>query len=355
MTYKRKQLPKYCLHKSTGRAFVRIDGKTYYLGKHGSTASRLEYDRIIAEFIANGRQSFQSPDEILVENLIVRFLDYIERERNYCESIKERFRFVLRRVNDLYGKQLVSQFSPSVLKTIRRQYLENGLSRRTINAYINDIRQMFYWGFDEEIVPAEIAGALRMVKNLQTGRSSAVEYDPIEPVPDEIVEKTLPHIESQQVRDMVLVQRFIGGRPQDVRNMRFCDIDTSGEVWKYTPFTHKTKKKGKIRILPIGPRAQAILQKYFDQCTDREQFVFPSPDVKKPQQWYADTIKNACKRAGVPHWTPNQLRHAAGTEVREKFGLEYAQAVLGHANAKTTEIYARVSFEKAAKVAREIG
>ena len=46
---------------------------------------------IVTEFIANGRQPFQSPDEILVENLIVRFLDYIEREQNYRESTKECF------------------------------------------------------------------------------------------------------------------------------------------------------------------------------------------------------------------------------------------------------------------------
>jgi len=46
----------------------------YYLGKYGSTASRPEYDRIIAEFVANGRQPFAHPDTILVESLIVRYL-----------------------------------------------------------------------------------------------------------------------------------------------------------------------------------------------------------------------------------------------------------------------------------------
>jgi hypothetical protein len=60
MTYQKKQLPKYCKHKSTNRAFVRIDGKMYYLGKYGSDASRREYDRIIAEFLAHGRQTLQS-------------------------------------------------------------------------------------------------------------------------------------------------------------------------------------------------------------------------------------------------------------------------------------------------------
>ena len=67
MPYTKKQLPKYCQHKPTGRAFVRIDGKMFYLGKYGSEASRREYDRIIAEFIANGRQSLRNADEILIE------------------------------------------------------------------------------------------------------------------------------------------------------------------------------------------------------------------------------------------------------------------------------------------------
>ncbi|MCH7727914.1 MAG: hypothetical protein IH991_15770 [Planctomycetes bacterium] len=32
-------------------------------------------------------------------------------------------------------------------------------------------------------------------------------------------------------------------------------------------------------------------------------------------------------------WSPNQLRHTAGTDVRKRYGLEAAQVVLGHASA----------------------
>ena len=128
MTYYRKQLPKYCLHKGTGRAFVRIGGKTYYLGKHGSETSRREYDRIIAEFIANGRQPFQNPDEILIENLIARFLDHVHNEQDYGNQTQTRFGRVLKKLNHLYGKQRVSQFGPAALKVVRRQYLDEGLS-----------------------------------------------------------------------------------------------------------------------------------------------------------------------------------------------------------------------------------
>jgi integrase len=355
MFHARKQLPKYCHHKASGRAFVRIGGKMYYLGKYGSAASRREYDRIIAEFVTNGRQPFYHPDEILIEQLIARFLVHTETERNYNDTTKKRMKTVLRLLYRLYGKQPVSSFSPMALKSIRRQFVENGLAKDTINNYIGIIKQVFYWGCEEEIIPTDIAAALRMVPMLKSGQTSAVEYEDIEPVDDAIVEKTLPYLKSQ-IQEMVRVQRLISGRPQDIFNMRPCDIDRSGEIWKYIPFTHKTKYKKKLRELPIGPKAQQILLPYLERCKDDlEQFVFPRSKAKYYWRNYGTAIATACKKAGVPVWTPNQLRHAGGTEVRKKFGLDFAQAVLGHANAKTTEIYAKVSFEKAAAVAKEIG
>jgi integrase len=356
MTYYKKQLPKYCRHKTSGRAFVRIGGKMYYLGKHGSAASRREYDRIIAEFVANGRQPFYRVDELTIESLIWRFLDYANRELCYCDTTKKRITITLRALNALYGKQLVSQFTPSALKILRQQFVDRKLARHTVNGYVGIIKQVFYWGCEEEIVPAEIGAALRMVKHLQAGRTSAVDYDDIEPVEEEIVNKTLPYLKPM-VQDMVRVQRCISGRPQDVFNMRACDIDRSGAIWKYTPFTHKTKKRGKIRELPIGPKAQQILQPHIDRCKDDpEQFIFKTPRGSQCYGgYYNQAIITACKKAGIAKWTPNQLRHAGGTEIRSKFGLDHAQAGLGHAKARTTEIYAKIAYEKAAQVAAEIG
>ena len=217
------------------------------------------------------------------------------------------------------------------------------------------IKHVFDWGCEEEIVPATVAGALRTVKSLQIGRTSAPEYRTVKPVADDVVEKTLAHVKSPQVQDMIRVQRLISGRPQDVFNMRFCDIDRSRKIWRYAPYTHKTKHRDKIRLLAIGPKAQRILLPYFDQCVDVEQFVFPRPKEKNINHWYGTVIAEACKKAGIERWAPNRLRHAGGTEVRDKFGLDYAQAVLGHASAKTTEIYAEVAFSKAAEVAKKIG
>ena len=58
---------------------------------------------------------------------------------------------------------------------------------------------------------------------------------------------------------------------------------------------------------------------------------------------------------GVEHWSPNRLRHARGTEVRERDGIETAQATLGHQRMSTTEIYAEKNEKLAEQVARETG
>ena len=81
---------------------------------------------------------------------------------------------------------------------------------------------------------------------------------------------------------------------------------------------------------------------------------------RKPREHYSKdsfnrAIRRACDRAKIPAWQPNQLRHAAGTEARKRFGLEAAQLLLGHAKADVTEIYAEVNVQRGIEVAKMIG
>ena len=86
---------------------------------------------------------------------------------------------------------------------------------------------------------------------------------------------------------------------------------------------------------------------------------------------YRRAIHRACDKAFPPsepleddqlriwrsehRWSPNQLRHTRGTEIRKQFGLEAAQVILGHSAANVTEIYAERDAEKARNVARKSG
>ncbi len=50
-----------------------------------------------------------------------------------------------------------------------------------------------------------------------------------------------------------------------------------------------------------------------------------------------------------------QLRHAAATAIRKKFGIEAAQVILGHSELSVTQIYAEADRERAIEIAREVG
>jgi hypothetical protein len=78
-----RKIPSYRLHKPTGQAVVRLDGRDLYLGKHGTEASHEAYRRDIAAWLDAGRiqrdatpQADQNPAAGLlftVDNLILVF------------------------------------------------------------------------------------------------------------------------------------------------------------------------------------------------------------------------------------------------------------------------------------------
>lgn len=61
-------IPKYCLHKASGRAVVRINGDDIYVGVYGSPESKAEYDRLVADWLARGRRD--KPSEVKPANIV---------------------------------------------------------------------------------------------------------------------------------------------------------------------------------------------------------------------------------------------------------------------------------------------
>ncbi len=65
-------LPKYRKHRASGQAIVTLNGHDHYLGPHGAAASRHEYDRLIAEYLARGRRwaPEQEADQVSVNEVL---------------------------------------------------------------------------------------------------------------------------------------------------------------------------------------------------------------------------------------------------------------------------------------------
>jgi integrase len=85
--------------------------------------------------------------------------------------------------------------------------------------------------------------------------------------------------------------------------------------------------------------------------------AFPHPELSKirPKDLTDDQKAALTAWCKAHRWHPHQLRHTAATLIRRRYGAEAAQAVLGHAELSTTEIYAEKSLEAARAIAKEIG
>jgi integrase len=286
------------------------------------------------------------------------------------------------------------------------------LSRKVVNYSTQIVKAAMKWAKNEELIDPSVYEAIRDVGGLRKGETIAREARKIRPVGDDVVEATMVHL-PEVVRDMIFTQRYTGARPAEVCAMTPRDIDTSGPVWKYVPRHHKTEIHDKDRTIYIGPKVQAVLSKYLVRALDaalfspreaedqrrtarrarrktrvqpsqqnrRLQFPTSGPGERYDTTSYRRAIARACD-AAFPHptlsaipfskrtaeqrrelsawqsshrWAPNRLRHARATEVRREFGLDAAQATLGHSRVTTTQIYCEVNEEKAVRAALATG
>lgn len=187
--------------------------------------------------------------------------EYYQRQDGSPTSKVDSVRQSLRPVRARYADTPVDQFGPLTLKAIREELISRGYVRKCINQRVGCIKRMFKWGVANELVPAPVYQALQAVEGLKQGRSEAEEKDPIKPVDEELVQAIKPYV-SRQVWAMVQLQLITGTRSGEVVSMRGCDLTMSIQVWEYRPAHHKTAHHGRKRVVPLGPRAQAIIREF---------------------------------------------------------------------------------------------
>jgi len=279
MSRPRKSIPSYLLHPQSGRAravWTDTAGCRHFQmlpGIFDSSESRSAFARLQLELETAPLTTASGPNPtgLTLAMLLLAFDDYAEREYrtpNGTRSDEVRhFRSVSRTVREMYGHTLATEFGPLALKAVRQQFIARGWCRKTVNRQVDRVRQIFKWAVAEQLVLPTVHQALVAVAGLRQGRSAARETDPVRPVPDEIVDATLPHL-NRHVRSLVEFQRLTGCRPGEAMSIRRSNIDASGPTWVYRPPHHKNSHRGKGRTIYIGPEAQATLKEFFTPNID---------------------------------------------------------------------------------------
>lgn len=265
--------------------------------------------------------------------------------------------------------------------------VERALTRNTLEAYARDLGELAdhlgdvgeVRAIDASHVLAFVVAGSRRGKAARSSarqlsalrgffkfllREKAIEADPTELVVRPKLARKLPRVLSYEE-----VDRLLGAPPLDtprgvrdsamihlmyasgLRVTELCSLKL-GELDRKVGTVSPLGKGGKRRVVPVGQVALERLDLYVDHVRPHargattDPHLFLSPRGKRfTRQGFWKLLKAYARGAGITTpISPHKLRHSFATHLlRGGADLRAVQAMLGHADLGTTEIYTRVA------------
>ena len=140
-----QSVPKYRKHRASGQAFVELNGHRHYLGPHGTCVSRNEYDRLVGEWLQNGRRLKPADSDsggLLVIELLASYLAFANTYYRKHQKLTSEYAAILHAAGPLkrlYGRTRVDNFGPIALQTLATHMVGKGWARTTINRHLGRI------------------------------------------------------------------------------------------------------------------------------------------------------------------------------------------------------------------------
>jgi integrase len=315
-------------------AVVYHNGKRIYLGLYGSPESHVAYSRFIAESRTNPTYHLtKGESDVAISELAAAFLDHAEvttDPNNYAHYRVVVMDFLLK----LYGDDTpVDSFKPSSLKLVRSELIQSRrFCRRMVNRYTNRIVAIFGWGVENELVQEPTWRTLKAVKSLPEGYPGTFDNEEREPVPDDVIRRTLPFM-PPTLQAMVIVQRLTGCRPSEIFKMRVGHIDRNrgNGLWYYVPKKHKTKKHIGKKEIPLGKPEQELIAPYLEgKKSDAAVFSPRTAQAERnaerkanrktkvsPSQAARDAARAAKPSRYGEFYTPSSYRQAVGYAIKK--------------------------------------
>jgi integrase len=217
------------------------------------------------------------------------------------------------------------------------------LSRIYVNQCLSRLRRFVRWAVDLDYIPLRVTEELRLVRPLAPLRSSAKEpKQHTELSPDHIAQISA-HL-PRWARDVIQLLTLTGARPGELLELTNAEVHLDSKP-RLTPLQHKTAHRGRHRIVPLSPAAIVIIERWHRPFLPADRLIYSDRSVELSTQSLTTAWIRARRKAGLPSAELYDIRRTVARKVRRTKGLEAAQALLGHAHASTTEIYAPVDPE----------
>jgi integrase len=194
--------------------------------------------------------------------------------------------------------------------------LAKGWCRTNVNHQIHRVKRMMIWAASAELVPPSTYHGLQAVTGIRKGMTDVRESEPIKPVPEMILQATLPKL-PLVLRAVAELQLFTGMRPGEAMTMKAVGQDATGRIWTYKPEKHKTAHHGYERTVYLGPRAQEIIKPWLK--SDLQAYLFSPAETEE--------TRNAERRRNrQTPMTPSQAKRRCKRNRQRPWGACYQMA-----------------------------
>ena len=252
----------------------------------------------------------------------------------YKRDLKQYLGYI---IDDLEIKSLYNISSDNIRDYIRN--LNNqGLAPKSIARIISSIRSYHNFLSSEQIIkenPALNLDTPKIPKKLPLVLSEKEISDIIKAIDDAY---------QFAKRDKAIIEMLYSC---GIRVSELCDLETSNLIID-DDLIRVLGKGSKARLLPIGGRAKRLLNDYLIHSRHKlikktsSSFVFVSRNGKRLTRAMINNIlKKWCLNSGIKKpISPHTLRHSFATHLLEGGAdLRFVQALLGHSDITTTQIY----------------
>lgn len=290
-----------------------------------------------------------------IEALGDAFLLHLRTERGLSPNTVEAYGFDLRRFCAFLVRERIGpeRFGRPDLLRFLSALREEGLSARSVARQVSTLRSFFRYLVRERVIAAS---PVETVRGPKIGRPLPTYLTPSE------VERLLSAPDTRtpegwRDKAMLGLMYASGLRASEVVALRREQVDP------HAGFLRITGKGGKERVVPVAPAALATLAEYLVHA--RPSFLrgkgatgslFLSRRGRAiTRQTLWNRIRKWAREAGIRgKLSPHSLRHSfAGHLLAGGADLRAVQAMLGHADISTTQIYTHVTAERLREIHRK--
>ena len=270
-----------------------------------------------------------------VSDIAVEYLEHVRIHQSE-KTFRDKRRILLKHILPFFGNFTFDLITPRLIDAFKLKRIKELKDRgiqgyRELNLELMTLSNMSRWAVEFGYA----SQSLKDIKKLPYRRKL--------PQPLEL-QTALKFFESAKEEPfyyaLLLCLYHAGMRKNEAFHLRWGDI-----LWQYNIIRVVKAKGGRERYIPLSNTLRNALEGLYRGQSSQE-LVFPSPVTGGVLKDIRRAIRRIASRAGINQRIhPHQLRHTFATHLLERgIDIRAIQALLGHADISTTQIYTKVAL-----------